>query len=373
MKKSKPTIGKILGHLVEMNKNQQEANRQLHDEIHGLVEMNKSQQEGNRQLQDQIRELVDMNRNQQEGFQQFFQMLTNQRTMFPQQHERHQVTAGEVPRLSIGPLEDSDTSGNYIPEEYTEYDKIEMTGNTWGSSILQFNSGPSETFPSGDSRLLQDSGQKDRGQLPSGGMFLALWVKKDSILLATVPPAVPDWKYIPPRSLKDSDTGDEGTSNGGVTSTNERQTLPSQTTKKSLTPKSSGNYRKCKEGSSSAVIKKLLRKQTIPIICKKTKGEFYRNEIEKKGVPSICSKGKWFFPGEFELLSGNEKSKNWKKSIYIDMKRLKKHSNMSDDDLTKLGRITLYDLFMQTKQKLPNQKVRISVIMKSRHLFKSEV
>ncbi|XP_051790762.1 uncharacterized protein LOC127529834 isoform X2 [Erpetoichthys calabaricus] len=148
------------------------------------------------------------------------------------------------------------------------------------------------------------------------------------------------------REIKDGDSVGEGRSKGGVAPTIEKRTIQSQTVK-SCPSKSSGNYGKYKGDSSSAVIKKLLRKQTLPVICNKTKGEFNRNEITKKGVPSIYSKGVWLFPGEFELLSGNDKSKNWKKSIHIDMKRLMKHSEMSGHDLTKIGRITLNDLFMK--------------------------
>ncbi|XP_039621443.1 uncharacterized protein LOC120536928 isoform X2 [Polypterus senegalus] len=173
------------------------------------------------------------------------------------------------------------------------------------------------------------------------------------------------------REIKDCDSVGEGTSKGGVAPTKEKRTLPSRSVK-SFPSKSAGNYRKYKGDSSSAVIKKILMKQTLPVICKKTKGEFYRNDITKKGVPSIHSKSVLLFPGEFERLSGNdknEKSRNWKKNIYIDMKKLMKDSDMSGHDLTKLGRITLNDLFMQTEQKLPNQKVRQPVIMEYRHLF----
>ncbi|XP_051790875.1 uncharacterized protein LOC114661935 [Erpetoichthys calabaricus] len=274
MQNSKPTIGNIFGHLVEMNKSQQEAHHQLQKEIRGLVELNKTQLEGSCQLQEQIRGLVEMNKSQQDrnhhlqeqicglvkmnkSQQEGFHLLQQQvyeiqgtilKALLHQQPEmRHQVTGEEVPGLSTGPLENSTASDNYRRrEEYTEYVEMEMEDN---------------------------------------------------------------WNMF-------------------------------------------------KQDSMSAVINKLLEKNRLHVICKKTEGVFYKDKIAVKGSPSIFCKGVWVFPGEFEFLSGNEKSKNWKKSIYINMKKLKNHLNMSDAELSKFRKITLSDLFKQSGVKLPNQKMR---------------
>ncbi|XP_039620474.1 sp110 nuclear body protein-like isoform X2 [Polypterus senegalus] len=299
---------KCLLQLVEMTKSKKEGDEQFHQRFFGmternnslLAEMNKSQQEGTHQLHQLNLGIDEIKKKQQEETlqrqQQFLEMRAEQKEMLNvlhhlQRERRPQVTAEEVPSVSTKPVEGSSASGNYIPEENTENDKMEII---------------------------------------------------------------------------DSDTDDEGT--GGVTSTNERQTLPSQTTRKSFIIRISGNMINCKEDSTSAVIKKLWRKHKLPVICNKKKGVFHKSIISKPGSPSISFCDMWLFPGEFEHFSGNVKSKNWKKSIYVDLEDLKKDLGISDE-LVKHCRINLHDLLKQRKQKLPKQKIRESFIEQYQHLF----
>ncbi|XP_039621445.1 uncharacterized protein LOC120536937 isoform X2 [Polypterus senegalus] len=167
--------------------------------------------------------------------------------------------------------------------------------------------------------------------------------------------------------IQDSDTDDEETSKGGVAPANERRILPSQTVK-SFTIKSSGTQKKVRQDFLSEAIEKLFRENKLPIICKKTKGILNKNKLTKTGSRSVLSNGVWFFAGEFEILSGWKNSKNWKKSIYIDMEEVKKNSN-GPCGQNNCRRIYLYDFFKQIKFVPALQQVDKSLIRKYQHLF----
>ncbi|XP_039623499.1 uncharacterized protein LOC120538131 [Polypterus senegalus] len=97
-------------------------------------------------------------------------------------------------------------------------------------------------------------------------------------------------------------------------------------------------------GHNSDIIHKLLMSDEIPVICGNTKGVLNKNMMATKGSPCIFSHNKWMFCSEFEILSGCERFKHWKKSIFIDMDELKKKLGGTFDDLDERLRISLDDV-----------------------------
>ncbi|XP_051790747.1 uncharacterized protein LOC114661931 isoform X2 [Erpetoichthys calabaricus] len=111
-----------------------------------------------------------------------------------------------------------------------------------------------------------------------------------------------------------------------------------------------------------------LKKDEIPVICKKTKGILSKSRMATEGSYCIRSRNKWMFCSEFEILSGREKNKKWKESIYIDMDELKKNLRSASGGLVK-RRMTLGDLIKEQGLTCEKQELRQSFIEENLPLF----
>ncbi|XP_028671024.2 uncharacterized protein LOC114661933 isoform X2 [Erpetoichthys calabaricus] len=354
---------KYLEQLVEMTKNKKEGDEQFQQQFlvkternsSLLDEMTKSQQEGTHQLQQLIlemvemnkRQLAEMNKDQQEGTHQLQQLIL----------EMVEMNKRQLAEMKKDQKEGTHQLQQLIQEMVEMNKKLQEETDHLKQQFFGMQDEQREIL-----NVLDNLQHKMRPRV-------------------TVVPSV-STKPVEDSSASDSDTDGEETSEGGVAPANERRILPSRTVK-SFTVKSSGIDKlgsqswlhKRQKGTQKKVqdflseaIEKLFRENKLPIICKKTKGILNKNNLTKKGSRSVWSNGVWLFAVEFEILSGWKNSKNWKKSIYIDMEEVKKNSN-GPCGQNNSRRIYLYDFFKQIKFFPASQQVDKLHIRKYQHLF----